>query len=331
MPKDEEKPIYHIDLTEAGEEVAPAAPAPAAAEPEPVPAEPEPVPAEPTPAPAESTPAPAEPTPAPAEPTPAPAEEVPAPRVETVETVEKVETVDVVEPSEPSENVPPATPQHRRSNMGLWITIAVLALIIISGATWYVVTQVLGDKDKTEQVDDDGYGDDETAQVISYETDDTPSAPTDEELDNTPNDEYLEDAAEPAKEERNNDASTASSDADQSTADNSSNSAATTSNQMTGYVFSGSIANTDGSSSNIVIESNISNSGVVNGLSEHASRNYNIYGHYIKEIGRLVINEQSGGKFEGTLSGSQYTGKYHDANGTTHSFSFRVRIHQPNY
>lgn len=315
MATDKEEPIYHIDLNADGEENIPAAPevvepAPAADEPVPAPAVEEAAPAV-----EESAPVVEEPAPAVEEPAPAPV----APRVETVEPVEKVEKNAPVAPPAPA----PVPPQQKpRSNVALWITIVVLAAIIIGGVTWYVVTHVLNDKDKTELVDDDGYHDEETAQVISYETDDTPADLAEQKPTEPLDSETADEHPVPAE-----DRASSTATAEDNATDNSSSSSAAP-DPMTGYVFSGSITGTDGTSSSIVIESNISNHGVVNGLSEHASRNYNIYGHYIKEINRLVINEQSGGKFEGTLSGSQYTGKYRDAEGTTHSFSFRVRIHR---
>lgn len=311
MATDKEEPIYHIDLNADGEENIPAAPEVV---------EPEPAAEEPVPAPVveEAAPVIEEPAPAVEEPAPAPV----APRVETVETVEKVEPAAPVAPVAPPAPAPVPSQQKPRSNVPLWITIAVLAAIIIGGVTWYVVTYVLNDKDKTELVDDDGYHDEETAQVISYETDDTPTDPA-EQKPTEPLDNELADEHPAPTEDRTSSTTTAEDNA----TDNSSSSSAAP-DPMTGYVFSGSITGTDGTSSSIVIESNISNHGVVNGISEHASRNYNIYGHYIKEINRLVINEQNGGKFEGTLNGNQYTGKYRDAEGTTHNFSFRVRIHR---
>lgn len=98
--------------------------------------------------------------------------------------------------------------------------------------------------------------------------------------------------------------------------------------QATGYVFTGTITNDGGKSSDLVIESNIFSNGSVNGLSEHVGRNYSISGQYVKESGRLSINEQGGGRFDGQLSGNQYTGTYRDAEGNSHNFSFRVRVHK---
>lgn len=322
MATDKEEPVYHIDLTADGEENVPAVPETVKPEPEPTPE---------APAPASTTEKSAH----------TPAESTPAPdtsRAEKIETIDKVENIEATEPptlATPTPAAPSVPPQKRRSNVGLWITIVVLATIIIAGATWYVVTHVLTDKDKSEVVDSEADGDTETAQVISYETDDTPNYPPEGDINQTELENPTTEPLNPTDEDvnggsanRQRSATDNDPNAASQSADNASNSSNEGAEPVTGYVFSGSITNTDGSTSNLVIEANVSNYGSVNGLSEHASHNYSIYGHYIKEINRLVINEQNGGKFEGTLSGSQYTGKYRDANGTVHTFTFRVRIHQ---
>lgn len=216
-----------------------------------------------------------------------------------------------VPPSNPG-TVPPSNPgtvppsgsfnqPPRRNNTVLWVVIGILSAIILIGATWFIATKVLGDDSKSSDNSEDSIGSD--VEVVDYETDDTP----------TQSDTYDADTlAEPDVEEVYN-------------TDNASNShSSSTSSDDNTNVITGYLHHSDGDKSCYVrLVFTVDNDSEVSGTVSFNNTTLDISGNYYDGSKKLLIYENGGGRYEGYVNGSTYSGKYYDNDGTW-SFSMNV-------
>lgn len=216
-----------------------------------------------------------------------------------------------VPPSNPGA-VPPSNPgavppsgsfnqPPRRNNTVLWVVIGILSAIILIGATWFIATKVLGDDSKSSDNSEDSIGSD--VEVVDYETDDTP----------TQSDTYDADTlAEPDVEEVYN-------TDDASNSHSSSTSSDDNTNVITGYLH-----HSDGDKSCYVrLVFTVDNDSEVSGTVSFNNTTLDISGNYYDGSKKLLIYENGGGRYEGYVNGSTYSGKYYDNDGTW-SFSMNV-------
>lgn len=216
-----------------------------------------------------------------------------------------------VSPSNPG-TVPPSNPgtvppsgsfnqPPRRNNTVLWVVIGILSAIILIGATWFIATKVLGDDSKSSDNSEDSIGSD--VEVVDYETDDTP----------TQSDTYDADTlAEPDVEEVYN-------TDDASNSHSSSTSSDDNTNVITGYLH-----HSDGDKSCYVrLVFTVDNDSEVSGTASFNNTTLDISGNYYDGSKKLLIYENGGGRYEGYVNGSTYSGKYYDNDGTW-SFSMNV-------
>lgn len=216
-----------------------------------------------------------------------------------------------VPPSNPG-TVPPSNPgtvppsgsfnqPPRRNNTVLWVVIGILSAIILIGATWFIATKVLGDDSKSSDNSEDSIGND--VEVVDYETDDTP----------TQSDTYDADTlAEPDVEEVYN-------TDDASNSHSSSTSSDDNTNVITGYLH-----HSDGDKSCYVrLVFTVDNDSEVSGTVSFNNTTLDISGNYYDGSKKLLIYENGGGRYEGYVNGSTYSGKYYDNDGTW-SFSMNV-------
>lgn len=216
-----------------------------------------------------------------------------------------------VPPSNPG-TVPPSNPgtvppsgsfnqPQRRNNTVLWVVIGILSAIILIGATWFIATKVLGDDSKSSDNSEDSIGSD--VEVVDYETDDTP----------TQSDTYDADTlAEPDVEEVYN-------TDDASNSHSSSTSSDDNTNVITGYLH-----HSDGDKSCYVrLVFTVDNDSEVSGTVSFNNTTLDISGNYYDGSKKLLIYENGGGRYEGYVNGSTYSGKYYDNDGTW-SFSMNV-------
>lgn len=208
-----------------------------------------------------------------------------------------------VPPSNPG-TVPPSgsfNQPPRRNNAVLWVVIGILSAIILIGATWFIATKVLGDDSKSSDNSEDSIGSD--VEVVDYETDDTP----------TQSDTYDADTlAEPDVEEVYN-------------TDNASNShSSSTSSDDNTNVITGYLHHSDGDKSCYVrLVFTVDNDSEVSGTVSFNNTTLDISGNYYDGSKKLLIYENGGGRYEGYVNGSTYSGKYYDNDGTW-SFSMNV-------
>lgn len=216
-----------------------------------------------------------------------------------------------VPPSNPG-SVPPSNPgtvppsgsfnqPPRRNNTVLWVVIGILSAIILIGATWFIATKVLGDDSKSSDNSEDSIGND--VEVVDYETDDTP----------TQSDTYDADTlAEPDVEEVYNTDDTSNSHSSSTSSDDNTN-------VITGYLH-----HSDGDKSCYVrLVFTIDNDSEVSGTVSFNNTTLDISGNYYDGSKKLLIYENGGGRYEGYVNGSTYSGKYYDNDGTW-SFSMNV-------
>ena len=216
-----------------------------------------------------------------------------------------------VPPSNPG-TVPPSNPgtvppsgsfnqPPRRNNTVLWVVIGILSAIILIGATWFIATKVLGDDSKSSDNSEDSIGSD--VEVVDYETDDTP----------TQSDTYDADTlAEPDVEEVNNTDNTSNSHSSSTSSDDNTN-------VITGYLH-----HSDGDKSCYVrLVFTVDNDSEVSGTASFNNTTLDISGNYYDGSKKLLIYENGGGRYEGYVNGSTYSGKYYDNDGTW-SFSMNV-------
>ena len=191
-------------------------------------------------------------------------------------------------PPSGSFNQPP-----RRNNTVLWVVIGILSAIILIGATWFIATKVLGDDSKSSDNSEDSIGSD--VEVVDYETDDTP----------TQSDTYDADTlAEPDVASNSHSSSTSSDD---------------NTNVITGYLH-----HSDGDKSCYVrLVFTVDNDSEVSGTVSFNNTTLDISGNYYDGSKKLLIYENGGGRYEGYVNGSTYSGKYYDNDGTW-SFSMNV-------
>lgn len=217
----------------------------------------------------------------------------------------------VVPPSNPG-TVPPSNPgtvppsgsfnqPPRRNNTVLWVVIGILSAIILIGATWFIATKVLGDDSKSSDNSEDSIGSD--VEVVDYETDDTP----------TQSDTYDADTlAEPDVEEVYNTDDTSNSHSSSTSSDDNTN-------VITGYLH-----HSDGDKSCYVrLVFTVDNDSEVSGTASFNNTTLDISGNYYDGSKKLLIYENGGGRYEGYVNGSTYSGKYYDNDGTW-SFSMNV-------
>ena len=216
-----------------------------------------------------------------------------------------------VPPSNPG-TVPPSNPgtvppsgsfnqPPRRNNTVLWVIIGILSAIILIGATWFIATKVLGDDSKSSDNSEDSIGSD--VEVVDYETDDTP----------TQSDTYDADTlAEPDVEEVYN------------TDDTSNSHSSSTSSDYNTNVITGYLHLSDGDKSCYVrLVFTVDNDSEVSGTASFNNTTLDISGNYYDGSKKLLIYENGGGRYEGYVNGSTYSGKYYDNDGTW-SFSMNV-------
>lgn len=208
-----------------------------------------------------------------------------------------------VPPSNPG-TVPPSgsfNQPPRRNNTVLWVVIGILSAIILIGATWFIATKVLGDDSKSSDNSEDSIGND--VEVVDYETDDTP----------TQSDTYDADTlAEPDVEEVNNTDNTSNSHSSSTSSDDNTN-------VITGYLH-----HSDGDKSCYVrLVFTVDNDSEVSGTASFNNTTLDISGNYYDGSKKLLIYENGGGRYEGYVNGSTYSGKYYDNDGTW-SFSMNV-------
>lgn len=216
-----------------------------------------------------------------------------------------------VPPSNPG-TVPPSNPgtvppsgsfnqPPRRNNTVLWVVIGILSAIILIGATWFIATKVLGDDSKSSDNSEDSIGND--VEVVDYETDDTP----------TQSDTYDADTlAEPDVEEVYNTDNTSNSHSSSTSSDDNTN-------VITGYLH-----HSDGDKSCYVrLVFTVDNDNEVSGTVSFNNTTLDISGNYYDGSKKLLIYENGGGRYEGYVNGSTYSGKYYDNDGTW-SFSMNV-------
>ena len=199
-------------------------------------------------------------------------------------------------PPSGSFNQPP-----RRNNTVLWVVIGILSAIILIGATWFIATKVLGDDSKSSDNSEDSIGSD--VEVVDYETDDTP----------TQSDTYDADTlAEPDVEEVYN------------TDDTSNGHSSSTSSDDNTNVITGYLHHSDGDKSCYVrLVFTVDNDSEVSGTVSFNNTTLDISGNYYDGSKKLLIYENGGGRYEGYVNGSTYSGKYYDNDGTW-SFSMNV-------
>lgn len=208
-----------------------------------------------------------------------------------------------VPPSNPGA-VPPSgsfNQPPRRNNTVLWVVIGILSAIILIGATWFIATKVLGNDSKSSDNSEDSIGN--AVEVVDYETDDTP----------TQSDTYDADTmAEPDVEEVYN-------------TDNASNShSSSTSSDDNTNVITGYLHHSDGDKSCYVrLVFTVDNDSEVSGTVSFNNTTLDISGNYYDGSKKLLIYENGGGRYEGYVNGSTYSGKYYDNDGTW-SFSMNV-------
>ena len=220
-------------------------------------------------------------------------------------------TPGAVPPSNPG-TVPPSNPgtvppsgsfnqPPRRNNTVLWVVIGILSAIILIGATWFIATKVLGDDSKSSDNSEDSIGND--VEVVDYETDDTP----------TQSDTYDADTlAEPDVEEVYNTDDTSNSHSSSTSSDDNTN-------VITGYLH-----HSDGDKSCYVrLVFTVDNDSEVSGTASFNNTTLDISGNYYDGSKKLLIYENGGGRYEGYVNGSTYSGKYYDNDGTW-SFSMNV-------
>lgn len=208
-----------------------------------------------------------------------------------------------VPPSNPG-TVPPSgsfNQPPRRNNTVLWVVIGILSAIILIGATWFIATKVLGDESKSSDNSEDSIGSD--VEVVDYETDDTP----------TQSDTYDADTlAEPDVEEVYNTDDTSNSHSSSTSSDDNTN-------VITGYLH-----HSDGDKSCYVrLVFTVDNDSEVSGTVSFNNTTLDISGNYYDGSKKLLIYENGGGRYEGYVNGSTYSGKYYDNDGTW-SFSMNV-------
>lgn len=208
-----------------------------------------------------------------------------------------------VPPSNPG-TVPPSgsfNQPPRRNNTVLWVVIGILSAIILIGATWFIATKVLGDDSKSSDNSEDSIGSD--VEVVDYETDDTP----------TQSDTYDADTlAEPDVEEVYNTDNTSNSHSSSTSSDDNTN-------VITGYLH-----HSDGDKSCYVrLVFTVDNDSEVSGTVSFNNTTLDISGNYYDGSKKLLIYENGGGRYEGYVNGSTYSGKYYDNDGTW-SFSMNV-------
>lgn len=216
-----------------------------------------------------------------------------------------------VPPSNPG-TVPPSNPgtvppsgsfnqPPRRNNTVLWVVIGILSAIILIGATWFIATKVLGDDSKSSDNSEDSIGND--VEVVDYETDNTP----------TQSDTYDADTlAEPDVEEVYNTDDTSNSHSSSTSSDDNTN-------VITGYLH-----HSDGDKSCYVrLVFTVDNDSEVSGTASFNNTTLDISGNYYDGSKKLLIYENGGGRYEGYVNGSTYSGKYYDNDGTW-SFSMNV-------
>ena len=208
-----------------------------------------------------------------------------------------------VPPSNPG-TVPPSgsfNQPPRRNNTVLWVVIGILSAIILIGATWFIATKVLGDDSKSSDNSEDSIGND--VEVVDYETDDTP----------TQSDTYDADTlAEPDVEEVYNTDNTSNSHSSSTSSDDNTN-------VITGYLH-----HSDGDKSCYVrLVFTVDNDSEVSGTASFNNTTLDISGNYYDGSKKLLIYENGGGRYEGYVNGSTYSGKYYDNDGTW-SFSMNV-------
>lgn len=208
-----------------------------------------------------------------------------------------------VPPSNPG-TVPPSgsfNQPPRRNNTVLWVVIGILSAIILIGATWFIATKVLGDDSKSSDNSEDSIGSD--VEVVDYETDDTP----------TQSDTYDADTlAEPDVEEVYNTDNTSNSHSSSTSSDDNTN-------VITGYLH-----HSDGDKSCYVrLVFTVDNDSEVSGTASFNNTTLDISGNYYDGSKKLLIYENGGGRYEGYVNGSTYSGKYYDNDGTW-SFSMNV-------
>lgn len=208
-----------------------------------------------------------------------------------------------VPPSNPG-TVPPSgsfNQPPRRNNTVLWVVIGILSAIILIGATWFIATKVLGDDSKSNDNSEDSIGSD--VEVVDYETDDTP----------TQSDTYDADTlAEPDVEEVYNTDNTSNSHSSSTSSDDNTN-------VITGYLH-----HSDGDKSCYVrLVFTVDNDSEVSGTVSFNNTTLDISGNYYDGSKKLLIYENGGGRYEGYVNGSTYSGKYYDNDGTW-SFSMNV-------
>lgn len=208
-----------------------------------------------------------------------------------------------VPPSNPG-TVPPSgsfNQPPRRNNTVLWVVIGILSAIILIGTTWFIATKVLGDDSKSSDNSEDSIGND--VEVVDYETDDTP----------TQSDTYDADTlAEPDVEEVYNTDDTSNSHSSSTSSDDNTN-------VITGYLH-----HSDGDKSCYVrLVFTVDNDSEVSGTASFNNTTLDISGNYYDGSKKLLIYENGGGRYEGYVNGSTYSGKYYDNDGTW-SFSMNV-------
>lgn len=216
-----------------------------------------------------------------------------------------------VPPSNPG-TVPPSNPgtvppsgsfnqPPRRNNTVLWVVIGILSAIILIGATWFIATKVLGDDSKSNDNSEDSIGSD--VEVVDYETDDTP----------TQSDTYDADTlAEPDVEEVYNTDNTSNSHSSSTSSDDNTN-------VITGYLH-----HSDGDKSCYVrLVFTVDNDSEVSGTASFNNTTLDISGNYYDGSKKLLIYENGGGRYEGYVNGSTYSGKYYDNDGT---WSFNMNV-----
>lgn len=208
-----------------------------------------------------------------------------------------------VPPSNPG-TVPPSgsfNQPPRRNNTVLWVVIGILSAIILIGATWFIATKVLGNDSKSSDNSEDSIGSD--VEVVDYETDDTP----------TQSDTYDADTlAEPDVEEVYNTDDTSNSHSSSTSSDDNTN-------VITGYLH-----HSDGDKSCYVrLVFTVDNDSEVSGTVSFNNTTLDISGNYYDGSKKLLIYENGGGRYEGYVNGSTYSGKYYDNDGTW-SFSMNV-------
>jgi len=184
-------------------------------------------------------------------------------------------------PYSPYRNEPP---QRRNSNTGLWITIVILAVIILAGGAWIAAHHFFSPDAPAS--DDSAQADEDRIEVVSYETDDTPTAaPAPRQPEETKGKETAEESI---------------------VAD-----------------FVGSLINEEGSPTvSVAVSLAFEDSGSVQGTSQNGDKSFSLSGRYDRDTHRLLLYEDGGGCFDGTLhEDGKYAGQYRNGAETPVSFS----------